>query len=359
VPKVLIVDDMASVRTGIAACLEGMNLTIGFAEDGAAALKLLKAEKFDVALLDLQMPVLDGPTLVRLLRGTTINVEIVFVTAATSRAALADLFKLGVTDYIAKPFRREEVRDKVAKALARRKKIESDAARSMTALAARPARDVLVVAAGADLKNRLSTLLGPSVSVIAAEDGSAAVRHARLFSFRLLLVDPAVPNLEWKALAPLAAAAILFTLGDDPALPADAVLPSPLADPSPIAAALRADVDQVQSDDSIIHVGLGGGGVARGFKRAADLLSEAIGREADAGARGVVVDLTALEVDTERLVALVHQLLDWTAEAGLRLVVLGSSAGRAVLAKDAAAPAVNFFEDVELAREALNYLDTE
>ena len=357
--KVLIVDDMASVRASLATCLQGMAVSISFAEDGAAALKLLRSEKFDVALLDLHMPVLDGPQLIRLLRGNPVPCDFIFVTASASRAALADLFKLGVSDYIAKPFRCEEVREKVARALAKRRRAADQATPSVVALSARPARDLLVITGDVDLRGRFPGLLPPNLSALYAEDSGAAVKQSRLFSFRAIIVDPLLPGLEWKAVGPLQSGALVFAIGDAGPLNVDHVLPSPVESAQAIVAALAADAAQVRVEDAVVHVGPGGGSPARGYRRAADFVSDTIGRLGESGARGVIVDLIALSQGGERLIQLVLQLHDWTAEHGMRLLLVGTPATKAALSVDVAAAAVPFFEDLEIAREALRYFEEE
>ena len=358
--KILIVDDMASIRASLAACLEGMAVQISFAEDGAAALKLLKTEKFDLALLDLQMPVLDGPQLLRLLRGTQLVCDFIFVTATSSRAALAELFKLGVSDYIAKPFRKEEVREKVERALARRRTAAGSATRSIAALAARPARDLLVMSADAELKTSFPTLVPSTLSSLFADDGTTAVRYSRLFKFHGLVVDPMLPGLEWKAIAIIQPGALVFTIGDPAGLPADTVLPRPLVSATPILDALAADEGQLEvTEDGVVSIGPGGGGPGRGYRRAADLLSDAIEKLAETGAKGIIVDIDALTSGGERLVQLVRQVADWTGEQGLRLLLVGTPEIKTELATDPTAAGVPFFTDLELAKESLRYFEDE
>jgi CheY-like chemotaxis protein len=360
VQKILIVDDMASVRAGLAACLEGMAVQISFAEDGAAALKLLKGEKFDVALLDLQMPVLDGPQLLRLLKGQTFTCDFIFVTATSSRAALAELFKLGVSDYIAKPFRKDEVREKVERALSRRRVAVGTATRSAAAMSARPPRDLLVMSADPDLKTAFPSLIPPATTVLYADDGTNAVRYSRLFKFHALVVDPQLPALEWKAIAIIQPGALVFTIGDPSGLPAHVVLPNPIVTAQPILDALSADMGQLRvTDDLVVHIRPGAGGPARGYRRAADLLSEAIEKLAEARAKGIIVDITALVSGGERLVQLVRQMADWTDEQGLRLILVGTSVIAAELATDPRAAAVPFFTEVGQATASLRRFEDE
>jgi CheY-like chemotaxis protein len=360
VQKILIVDDMASIRASLAACLEGMPVQISFAEDGLAALKLLRAEKFDLALLDLQMPVLDGPQLLRLLRGSPNACDFIFVTATSSRAALAELFKLGVSDYIAKPFRKEEVREKVERALSRRRVAAGSAARSVAALTARPSRDLLVMSADAQLKAAFPSMVPATMTFLFADDGTSAVRYSRLFKFLALVVDPLLPGLEWRAIAIIQPEALIFSIGDPAGVPADVVLPSPLVSAQPILDSLAADSGQLHvTKDNVVRIALGGGGPARSYRRAADVLSEMIEKVAAAGAKGVIVDICALASGGDRLVQLVRQLADWTGEQGLRLLLVGTLAIKEEIASDPTAAGVPVFTELELAKDSLRYFEEE
>jgi len=102
--KALVVDDSESVRQALRGILEGAGLEVHEAANGAAALQWLRSRKADVVLLDLQMPVMDGPTLLRFLRLGGDQTRVVLLTSTIERKALAPAMKLGVSDYVAKPF---------------------------------------------------------------------------------------------------------------------------------------------------------------------------------------------------------------------------------------------------------------
>lgn len=72
--------------------------------NGQDALPWLLEHPVDLLVLDLYMPVLTGLELLRELRGRNINVDVIMVTAAHDAQTLDALLKLGVTDYLVKPF---------------------------------------------------------------------------------------------------------------------------------------------------------------------------------------------------------------------------------------------------------------
>lgn len=102
--KALIVDDSESVRQALRAILEGAGIEVAEAANGAAAMQWLRSRKADVVFLDLEMPVMDGSTLLRFLRLGGDRTPVILLTAATDRKSLGPAMKLGVSDYVPKPF---------------------------------------------------------------------------------------------------------------------------------------------------------------------------------------------------------------------------------------------------------------
>lgn len=72
--------------------------------NGSAALSWLLEHPADLAVLDVYMPVLTGLELLRALRSHEVSIDVIMVTAANDTKTLDALLKLGVTDYLVKPF---------------------------------------------------------------------------------------------------------------------------------------------------------------------------------------------------------------------------------------------------------------
>jgi CheY-like chemotaxis protein len=105
VPSILIVDDDVTNRAMYARLLRALG-DIQLASDGAEALRLLSAHKYDVILLDLHMPVIDGLTVLSVLDGKSgLNHEtpIYVITADTTDQARVQAFKRGAVCYLTKP----------------------------------------------------------------------------------------------------------------------------------------------------------------------------------------------------------------------------------------------------------------
>jgi excisionase family DNA binding protein len=116
-PRVLIVDDEPSVRDMIAKALRG-RYAVETAEDGTAALEILRESDFDLLITDLRMPGMDGLALIRAARRYAPDLPVVVVTAYSSEATAIEAINLGgVSGYLTKPFRVERIRRLAARAL--------------------------------------------------------------------------------------------------------------------------------------------------------------------------------------------------------------------------------------------------
>lgn len=108
--KVLIVDDSHNLAETIADYLELEGMVIDCAYHGEAAINLLSANSYDVIIMDIMMPKLDGISAVRKLREDLYcNTPILFLTAKDSLEDKVAAFKAGGDDYLLKPFAMEEL----------------------------------------------------------------------------------------------------------------------------------------------------------------------------------------------------------------------------------------------------------
>jgi two-component system, cell cycle response regulator len=119
-PSILIVDDRPENLLAMKGALEGMGYTIVTATSGQEALKLSLKQRFDLALLDVQMPNMDGFELAKLLRGKkeTRDMQIIFITAISKEQKYIEHgYEVGAINYLFKPIDPDELRNKVNVAL--------------------------------------------------------------------------------------------------------------------------------------------------------------------------------------------------------------------------------------------------
>lgn len=109
--NILIVDDVEENVQVVANILKPFDYSIQFATDGYKALKWLRRRKFDLILLDVMMPGMDGYQVCEEIRKDPVLGEtpIIFLTAKTSSDDIVKGFNVGGNDYIKKPFNKNEL----------------------------------------------------------------------------------------------------------------------------------------------------------------------------------------------------------------------------------------------------------
>ena len=107
--KVLIAEDEANLAQLLDQFLVSRGHTVTTTHDGRAALDALKAEAFDVALLDIVMPEMDGLEVLRQLRTEASPPEVIIITGNGTIETAISAIRLGAYDYLSKPYRMAEI----------------------------------------------------------------------------------------------------------------------------------------------------------------------------------------------------------------------------------------------------------
>ena len=107
--RVLIVDDEPALSEHLARALGDAGYAVNVAADGEQADFAVRTESYDAVLLDLGLPRIDGLTLLRGWRESGLSVPVLVLTARGSWHETVDGIDSGADDYVAKPFRMEEV----------------------------------------------------------------------------------------------------------------------------------------------------------------------------------------------------------------------------------------------------------
>ena len=119
--KILVVDDQRNMRTTTAILLRQAGHAVEEAGDGASAVQRLQSENFDVVLTDLRMPGGDGMIVLDAARRLSPETQVIIMTAFGTIESAVEAMRAGASDYLAKPFREEELLLRVAKALQNRR----------------------------------------------------------------------------------------------------------------------------------------------------------------------------------------------------------------------------------------------
>jgi len=116
--RLLITDDEEVVRNTMCNMLQPLGLNIFTAENAAQAIEMTRREFFDVALLDIKIPDMDGIQLMQELKNINPNLRCIMLLTGLSDVQLAvSAVKKGAFDYIPKPFKEQEVLKAVNDAL--------------------------------------------------------------------------------------------------------------------------------------------------------------------------------------------------------------------------------------------------
>ncbi|MEP6692416.1 MAG: sigma-54 dependent transcriptional regulator [Gemmatimonadaceae bacterium] len=107
--KVLVAEDEPHLGAILEKFLAGKGYDVTTRMDGRAALDALKAESFDVALLDIVMPEMDGLEVLRQVREESSPPEVIIITGNGTVETAISAMKLGAYDYLAKPYRMAEI----------------------------------------------------------------------------------------------------------------------------------------------------------------------------------------------------------------------------------------------------------
>lgn len=117
--RILVVDDELGVREGCRRVLAAEGHHVDTAGDGAEALKLLRQSPYDLVLVDMKMPAMDGLEFLAATRGLELDTVFVVITAYATLAMAVEATKCGAYDFVAKPFTPDELQSVTAKALER------------------------------------------------------------------------------------------------------------------------------------------------------------------------------------------------------------------------------------------------
>jgi DNA-binding NtrC family response regulator len=129
--KLLVVDDETRFLQAIATRLSKRGFDVRTAENGEDAIKLARTGKFDLALLDLRMPGMDGGEVMRVLKDEHDFLEAIILTGHGSLESAVELTKLGAYSYLPKPYELDKLIDILKEAYQARlkKKFEHDQAK--------------------------------------------------------------------------------------------------------------------------------------------------------------------------------------------------------------------------------------
>src|ERR1041384_8174847 len=102
--KILVVDDMAAIRTSLREILTEEKHEVEEAKDGEEALRKLEEEHFDIVFCDVKMPKIDGIELLERVKKANITTPFIIISAHGTKETALECIKRGAYFFIQKPF---------------------------------------------------------------------------------------------------------------------------------------------------------------------------------------------------------------------------------------------------------------
>ena len=121
-PHVLLVEDELTVAKGLEMVMDEEGYDVDMADTGQGALNKFRAKKFDLMVADLRLPDIDGMEVIERVRESRPETKVVIITGYPSVSTAVQAVKMGVSDYLRKPFTDDEFIAAVETALKDREK---------------------------------------------------------------------------------------------------------------------------------------------------------------------------------------------------------------------------------------------
>lgn len=212
-PRILTIDDSSTIRSIVSKQMSDLGFDVDHAEDGQQGLAKLEEVSVDLILLDVTMPVMDGPAMLAALRERGDQTPVIMLTSESKRSIVAGAVKLGIEDYILKPFKPDELRAKVMKALqlaggagaagpvgANPAVASASPGGTAPAASTRQFFDILVVDDMENVHKKLRGLLPEHVSMNGCVSAREALQMCQERVYRVVVIDLVIPDVNSVAL---------------------------------------------------------------------------------------------------------------------------------------------------------------
>ncbi|GEJ59216.1 response regulator [Anaeromyxobacter diazotrophicus] len=386
-PTVLTVDDSRAVRTIVSKQVKDLGFEVVEAEDGVQGLAKLGECQFDLVILDVTMPNMDGPTMLGKMRDAGNLTPVIMLTSESKRSIIAGAMKSGITDYILKPFKPEELRNKILSVLQGGGGVEdvvasdqpggapaagiSPSAPAPREGAAKQFCDVMVVDDMENVHKRLRGMLPNHLGMNGFTSAQSALASAREKVYRVVLVDTEIPDVnsavlaqQIKVLQPHAAFVALALRTNAPEQSKELrdqgfgdVLYKPFTQDHVDDFLVQYFDNQefLTSEDNLLKVAPFLGKperLDRYFARLAQLFPGVLNKVASACYEEVVLDLAQVPTQGDRLPKLLVSVAGQAKEVGMTMTVVGPAEIKKVLASFEETSGMKYFASVQEARAA-------
>jgi DNA-binding response OmpR family regulator len=116
-PNILVMEDDLSVAKGLKMVLNEEGYSVNLAGTGELALEAFKQKRFDLLVADLRLPDIDGMEVIKQIKAAKPETEIIVITGYGTTATAVEAMKLGVHDFLPKPFTEDQIKAAIDEAL--------------------------------------------------------------------------------------------------------------------------------------------------------------------------------------------------------------------------------------------------
>ena len=383
---ILTVDDSRSVRTIVSKQVRDLGFEVEEAEDGVQGLAKLGEREYDLVLLDVTMPNLDGPGMLAKMRELGNTTPVIMLTSESKRSVVSGVMKTGISDYILKPFKPEELRNKVLSVLQ-----GESGAEEVLAVSAEPAApaapdpaaaaaarestgkqfvDILVVDDMENVHKKLRGMLPEHLSLNGVTSAQAALQSCRQKVFKLVLVDTEIPDVDsavlgqqLKVLQPHAAFVALALRTTNDVLSEvrgqgfNNVLFKPFSQDNidDFLSQYFDNQDLLSADENVLRAaGFSGRPerMERYYGRIGETFPQVLNKVAAACFEDVVLDMSASPAGGERVLKFLLSAAEQAKQVGMRLAVVGTPELQKLMNSYTETQELHFFGSVQEARAA-------
>jgi len=115
--QILIMEDDLSVASGLEMILSEEGYTVNLAGTGKLAMQAFKQKRFDLLVADLRLPDIDGMEVIKQIKAQKPETEVIVITGYGTTATAVEAMKLGVHDFLPKPFTEDQIKTAIDEAL--------------------------------------------------------------------------------------------------------------------------------------------------------------------------------------------------------------------------------------------------
>lgn len=184
--RILIVDDEKVIRDGVERSLSGRHYEIAKAESGERGIEMIEQNGYDVVLLDLMMPGIDGFAVLDWIRENRPTVQVIVITGFATVSKAVTAMKQGAFDFVGKPFTPDYIRIVVGRAVDKLR-LEAEAERLRE-------ERILSLETIQKEKSLLKTVFGCMVEAVLITDPAGVVVHHNPAAIKMLEIqtDPVI-----------------------------------------------------------------------------------------------------------------------------------------------------------------------